>query len=96
MNKRKFSRLTNLYQTIVVIAFISYAYNVQENWRIDVSEEKYTLIGFVILLLLGGALSAVELKAATGNEKTIAMKAIYWGIALALIFFTWRLVFTWI
>ncbi len=91
MDKKKFSRITNLYQLVVVAAFIIYAYNVQENWRIDVSEEKYTLIGFVILLLLGGALSAVELKASTGNEKTISKKAIYWGVAFALVFFTWRL-----
>ncbi|MEK3988372.1 MULTISPECIES: hypothetical protein [Robertmurraya] len=91
MDKKKFSKITNLYQLVVVAAFIIYAYNVQENWRIDVSEEKYTLIGFVILLLLGGALSAVELKASTGNEKTISKKAIYWGVAFALVFFTWRL-----
>ncbi|SHS23627.1 Uncharacterised protein [Mycobacteroides abscessus subsp. abscessus] len=91
MDKKKFSKITNLYQLVVVAAFIIYAYNVQENWRIDVSEEKYTLIGFVILLLLGGALSAVELKASTGNEKTISKKAIYWGVAFTLVFFTWRL-----
>jgi hypothetical protein len=91
MKRKKFSLITNIYQTIVVVLFVVYAYNVQENWRIDVSEEKYTLIGFVILLLLGGALSAVELKASTGNEKTISKKAIYWGVAFALVFFTWRL-----
>ncbi len=91
MDKKKFSKITNLYQLFVVAAFIIYAYNVQENWRIDVSEEKYTLIGFVIFLLLGGALSAVELKVSTGNEKTISKKAIYWGVAFALVFFAWRL-----
>ncbi|WP_391560794.1 hypothetical protein [Robertmurraya sp.] len=91
MDKKKFSKITNLYQFIVVAAFVIYAYNVQENWRIDVSEEKYTLMAFVIIFLLGGALSAVELKASTGNDKTVSKKAIYWGIAFTLVFFAWRL-----
>lgn len=91
MNKKKFSSITNLYQIIVVITFIIYAYNVQENWRIDVSEEKYTLFVFVILMLIGGSLSAIELKATTNKEKTISKKAIYWGVVVALGFFVWSL-----
>ncbi|AYA74276.1 hypothetical protein DOE78_01735 [Bacillus sp. Y1] len=91
MERKKFSLITNIYQAIVVVMFVIYAYNVQENWRIDVSEEKYTLMAFVILFLLGGALSAVELKASTGKDKTVSKKAIYWGIAFTLVFFAWRL-----
>ncbi|MGI8386753.1 hypothetical protein [Robertmurraya sp. P23] len=92
MNKKKFSRITNLYQFIVVVTFIIYAYNVQENWRIDVSAEKYTLFVFVILMLIGGALSSIELKATTNKEKTIFKKAIYWGVVFAFGFFVWKLV----
>lgn len=91
MDKKKFSRITNLYQFIIIVTFIIYAYNVQENGSIDVSEEKYTLLFFVILLLLGGALSAIELKATTNKETTISKKAIYWGVVVALGFFVWRL-----
>ncbi|WP_210367644.1 hypothetical protein [Bacillus sp. REN3] len=89
MKKTKFSRFENIYFVSVFTAFGIYAYNVQENWIIDVGDQLYNLMFFAFLFFVGMILTAIK---ATSKDGTVNKKAVLAGVSIAIVFALWRIV----
>lgn len=57
---KNFSRIENIYFFAVFAAFGIYAYNVQENWIIDVGKQLYNLLLFAFLFFIGMILTGLR------------------------------------
>lgn len=87
MKKINFSRFENIYFFAVFAAFGIYAYNVQENWIIDVGDQLYNLMFFALLFFIGMVLTGIK---AASKDGTVNKKAILFGVSIALIIGIWR------
>ncbi|MGI8386754.1 hypothetical protein [Robertmurraya sp. P23] len=92
MKIKKFSKLTNIYQLIVILAFVVYNYFKLENGTLNMEEEKYNILTFGILILFGASLTGKKILAENRKEKYISMKAIYGGLGMTVIFVLWRVI----
>jgi hypothetical protein len=73
---------------IVVGAFALYGYT--RNWSINVREDPYPLLGFIVLMFLGAIISGIDLAAEKEKTKKIDRKAVIRGVTIALVFIIWR------
>jgi uncharacterized membrane protein YbjE (DUF340 family) len=87
MKKMNFSRFENMYFFAVFAAFGIYAYNVQENWIIDVGEQLYNLMFFGLLFFIGMILTGIKVASKDGK---VNKKSIVFAISIALLIVIWR------
>lgn len=92
MKKKHFTILTNSYYLFVIVIFVIYASRVMdENWVIDVQDQKNNLFLFVGLFFVALILTAIDGAGVRDKGNKVTLNMIYGGLSPATIFLVWRL-----
>ena len=88
LDKKKLTIISYIYTFFVVGAFALYGY--LRNWSVDVREEPFPILVFIVLMFIGAILAGIDFIGEKEKRRKVDKKTVIGGITIALIFIVWR------